>query len=60
VPRDYAAAYLWFSLAAGQTPLEDNRKGLLELRNIAAARMAPGAVVAAAKRVAAWKPRKGE
>ena len=57
VPRDYASAYLWFSLAAGQTPLEDNRKGLLELRNIAAARMTPDAVAAAAKRVAAWKPR---
>ena len=42
---------------AGQTPLEDNRKGLLELRNIAAARMTPTAVAAAARRVAAWKPR---
>jgi TPR repeat protein len=56
VARDYASAYLWFSLAAGQTPLEDNRKGLLELRNIAAARMTPAAVAAAARRVAAWKP----
>jgi len=56
VARDYASAYLWFSLAAGQTPLEDNRKGLLELRNIAAARMPPAAVAAAARRVAAWKP----
>ena len=57
VTLDYAAAYVWFSLAAGQTPLEDNRKGLLELRNIAAARMTPTAVAAAARRVAAWKPR---
>lgn len=57
VTRDYASAYFWFSLAAGQTPLEDNRKGLLELRNIAAARMAPEAVAAAERRVAAWKPR---
>jgi len=56
VARDYAAAYLWFSIAAGQTPLEDNRKGLLELRNIAAARMAPAALAAAKRRVAAWKP----
>ena len=57
VARDYAAAYLWFSIAAAQTPLEDNRKGLLELRNIAAARMTPAAVAAAARRVAAWKAR---
>lgn len=56
VTRDYASAYVWFSLASGQTPLDDNRKGLLELRNIAAARMAPAAVAAAARRVAAWKP----
>jgi hypothetical protein len=56
VARDYGAAYLWFSIAAGQTPLEDNRKGLLELRNIAAARMTAAAVAAAAKRVAAWRP----
>ena len=46
---------LWFSLAAGQTPLEDNRKGLLELRNIAAARMTPAAAAgrAAGRRVEA-------
>jgi TPR repeat protein len=56
VPRDYASAYLWLSLAAGQTPLEDNRKGLLELRNIAAARMTPAAVADARRRVAAWRP----
>jgi TPR repeat protein len=57
VARDYGAAYFWFSLAAQQTPLEDNRKGLIELRDIAAARMTPEAVAAAARRVAAWKPR---
>ena len=54
VPRDYGSAYVWFAIAAGQTPLEDNRKGILELRNIAAARMSPEAVAAAARRVAAW------
>jgi TPR repeat protein len=57
VPRDYGSAYVWFALAAGQTPLDDNRKGLIELRNIAAARMTPAAVAAAKRRVAAWKPR---
>ena len=57
VARDYTAAYLWFSLAASQAPLVDNRKGLLELRNIAAARMTPEQVADAARRVAAWKPR---
>ena len=56
VTRDYAAAYVWFSLAASQAPLVDNRKGLLELRNIAAARMTPEAVADAARRVATWKP----
>jgi TPR repeat protein len=56
VPRDYASAYIWYSLAAGQTPLADNRDGLLELRNIAAARMTPEQVADAAGRVAAWKP----
>ncbi len=56
VQRDYAAAYLWFSLAATQAPLVDNRKGLLELRNIAAARLTPEQVAEAARRVAAWKP----
>ena len=56
VTRDYASAYFWFSVAAGQTPLADNRKGLLELRNIAAARMTPAAVAAAARRVAGWRP----
>ena len=56
VPRDYESAYVWFALAAGQTPLEDNRKGLLELRNIAAARMTPAALASAKRRVAVWKP----
>jgi TPR repeat protein len=56
VPRDYESAYVWFALAASQTPLEDNRKGLLELRNIAAARMSPAAVKAAERRVAQWRP----
>ena len=41
---------------SGQAPLLDNRQGLLELRNIAAARMTPEAVADAARRVAAWKP----
>jgi TPR repeat protein len=56
VARDFASAYVWFTLAARQTPLDDNRKGLLELRNIAAARMTPAALTAARRRVAAWKP----
>jgi len=56
IARDYASAYVWFTLAAGQTPLPDNRRQLVELRNIAAARMTPEQVAAAARRVAAWKP----
>jgi uncharacterized protein len=56
VTRDYASAYLWFSLAASQAPLLDNRKGLLELCNIAAARMTPEQIDDAARRVAAWRP----
>jgi TPR repeat protein len=55
--RDYEAAYVWFTVAAGQTPLTDNRKQLIELRNIAAARMTPAQVAAAVRRVEAWKPR---
>ena len=55
--RDYEAAYMWFTLAAGQTPLTDNRKQLIEMRNIAAARMTPAQVAAAVRRVEAWKPR---
>jgi TPR repeat protein len=42
VPRDYVRAYVWFDRAAAQTPLEDNRKALIELRDIAAVRMSPG------------------
>jgi TPR repeat protein len=56
VPRDYVSAYVWFAIAASQTPLVDNRDGLIELRNIAAARMSPEQVSDAARRVAAWKP----
>ena len=56
VPRDYGSAYLWFSVAAGQTPLVDNEKALIELRNIAGARVTPEEEAAAARRVAAWKP----
>src|SRR5712691_1893218 len=56
VTRDYPSAYVWFSLAALQAPLADNREGLLELRNIAAARMTPEGVADAARLVAAWKP----
>ena len=56
VPQDYPSAYVWYSLAASQAPLLDNRKGLLELRNIAAARMSPDQVAEAARRVTMWKP----
>jgi TPR repeat protein len=56
LPRDYGSAYQWFALAAGQAPLDDNRKALIELRNIAAARMSPEAVDAAARHVAEWRP----
>ena len=57
VTRDYLAAYVWFTVAAGQTPLVDNRKQLIELRNIAAARMTPEQIAEATRRVASWKPR---
>jgi len=57
VARDYVSAYVWFSLAASQAPLPDNRKGLVELRNIAAARMTPDQINAAERVLAAWKPR---
>jgi TPR repeat protein len=56
VTRDYVSAYVWFALAASQAPLEDNRKQLIELRNIAAARLTPENVTEAARRVAAWRP----
>jgi hypothetical protein len=58
VERDYASAYVWFTVAAGQTPLVDNRKGLIELRNIAAARMTPDELSEAARRAAAWQARR--
>ena len=58
VARDYSSAYVWFSIAASQAPLLDNRKQLIELRNIAAVRMTPEAVTEAERRVAAWKPRR--
>ena len=57
VARDNASAYVWFAIAAGQTPLEDNRKEFVELRNTAAARMTPEAVAEADRRVASWRPR---
>ena len=56
VARDYASAYVWFSVAASQTPLVDNYKALIELRNIAAARMSPDEEAFAARRAAQWKP----
>lgn len=56
VARNEASAYFWFSVAASQTPLEDNRKQLIELRNVAAARMTAAEVKDASSRVAAWKP----
>ena len=55
VSRDYVSAYMWFTIAAGQTPLVDNRKELIELRNIAGARMTPDQMAEAARRVAAWR-----
>jgi len=59
VPRDYVSAYVWFDIAAGQTPLVDNQKAILELRNIAAARMSPDALTEAERRAGAWKPGAG-
>jgi TPR repeat protein len=56
VTRDYSSAYVWYTLAASQAPLLDNRKGLIELRNIAGARMTPEQVAEAERRVATWKP----
>ena len=60
VARDAGSAYVWFALAASQTPLIDNRKQLIELRNIAAARMAPEQVADAVRRVASWTPPSGK
>ena len=56
VTRDYVSAYVWFDIAAGQTPLVDNQKAILELRNIAAARMTPEQIEEATRRVHAWHP----
>jgi TPR repeat protein len=56
VTRDYVSAYVWFDIAAGQTPLVDNQKAILELRNIAAARMTPEQVEEATRRASAWHP----
>jgi TPR repeat protein len=56
IARDYSVAYFWFSIAAGQAPLLDNRKQLIEMRNIAAVRMTPEAVKEAERRVTAWRP----
>jgi hypothetical protein len=56
VMRDYLTAYIWFSVAATQTPLLDNRKALLEFRNIAGARMSAAQVQEAERRAASWKP----
>jgi TPR repeat protein len=56
VARNYIAAYVWFAVAAGQTPLPDNRKALLELRNIAGARLTAEQVAEAERRLGAWKP----
>jgi hypothetical protein len=56
VARDSAEAYVWFSIAATQAPLADNRKALVELRNIAAARMTAAEITSAERRAAAWKP----
>ena len=56
VTRDYASAYVWFSLAAGQTPLEDNRKGTPRAAQHRRGADDAGAVAEAARRVAAWRP----
>jgi len=50
------SAYVWFDIAAAQTPLVDNQKALLELRNIAAARMQPESLAEAERRARSWKP----
>jgi TPR repeat protein len=56
VPHDYESAYLWFAVAATQAPLLDNRKALVEMRNIAEVRMGPEAAAVAERRVKAWTP----
>ena len=60
VTRDYVEAYVWFSIAAGQAPLPDNRDGLLELRNVAAARITPAQLTEAKRRVDSWRPGKSK
>jgi TPR repeat protein len=54
IARDNQLAYLWFSVAASQTPLPDNQKALIEMRNIAAARMTPEQEATAERRAAEW------
>jgi uncharacterized protein len=54
IMRDNQLAYLWFAVAAGQTPLPDNQQAIVEMRNIAAARMTPEEEASAARRVAEW------
>ena len=56
VPRNYVEAYVWFDIAANQTPLTDNRKAIVELRDIAAVRMTPAELEDATRRAAGWKP----
>jgi len=56
VTRDYVSAYVWFDIAAGQTPLMDNQKAIVEMRNIAAARMSPEVLEQAERRARAWVP----
>ena len=56
VGRDYVSAYVWFNAAAGQAPLKDNRKQLIELRDIAAVRMTPAQLVQAKRRITEWRP----
>jgi TPR repeat protein len=56
ITRDYVSAYVWFAIAASQTPLVDNQKAILELRNIAGARMTPQEVADAERRAKSWKP----
>jgi TPR repeat protein len=56
VTRDYVSAYVWFDIAAGQTPLVDNQKAIVEMRNIAAARMSPEALEQAERRARTWVP----
>ena len=57
VPHDYTSSYVWSAVAATQAPLIDNRKALIEMRNIAEVRLGPEAAAEAATRVQAWKPR---